>query len=113
MDTNAPCAFPWIDTAVARYLASPPPAPPFNYVGHQAKFKMCCTDTENCTVTVFGSPDFPVCNLGSLLCTLGTYSYVCRFEPSKPGPISLALPSSSSSPSNTTFILPSAGTGID
>ncbi|KAF9332022.1 hypothetical protein BG006_005115 [Podila minutissima] len=108
MDTNAPCALPWIDTAVARYLASPPPAPPSNYVGDQAKFNMCCTDTDNCTLIRPGSPDLTFCNLGSLLCTLGTYSYVCRFATSNPGPIG---PAHSPSPSNITFTLPSAGTG--
>ncbi|KAG0021923.1 hypothetical protein BGZ81_008742 [Podila clonocystis] len=106
MDTNAPCALPWIDTAVARYLASPPPAPPANYTGHQAQFQMCCTDPENCTLARPGSPDLTFCNLGSLLCTLGTSSYVCRFASSKPGPIGPATSSPSSSPSNITYTLP-------
>ncbi|KAG0323483.1 hypothetical protein BG000_002634 [Podila horticola] len=111
MDTNAPCALPWIDTAVSRYLASPPSTPPANYTGYQAQFQMCCTDAENCTLTHPGSPDLSFCNLGSLLCTLGTASYVCRFAPSKPGPIGPASSSPSPFPSNITFILPPAVPG--
>ncbi|KAF9333611.1 hypothetical protein BG006_003382 [Podila minutissima] len=104
MNVTPSCELPWIEAAVNRYLASPPP----NFVGHQAQFQMCCNDPENCTVSRPGSPDQSVCNLGSLLCTLGSQSYVCRFNPSKPGPIVPAGPTPSS---NVSITLPAAGTG--
>ncbi|KAF9019408.1 hypothetical protein BGZ52_003451 [Haplosporangium bisporale] len=104
MDTNAPCALPWIDTAISRYLASLPLAPPANYTGDQAQFQMCCTDPQNCTSSRPGFPDLSFCALGSLLCTLGTSSYVCRFNPSSPGPIGPAAAS-------PTYDRPPPGTG--